>query len=365
MKKYLKILSAILLVGAIGGGIYWFFQKTPAGQNFIGSVFPGTSKNGGLGNNSADSAKEKFQIISAEPIFDYWINSKTGSIYYLNEAGQVLKKSDGSEELVNSQTLPKLNRLSASSDGGFAIAKFNYPDAITFSIFNTVTNSWQPLPAGTIAAAWSPTNSQELIYLDDKALKILNLVSQKTAEVMKLTQKEANLDWVNDSTVFLSVPAATEIVSTLWTIDISKKTLLPLFKEQFGLTANWSKNSDLGIKLYNLKGKPFLDLVDKKGTILDTFNFKTLPEKCSFNKSKLYCAVPKNISEAVRLPDDYYKKAVYFEDAIYLIDLSGAGVSELTANLPITIDAEHLEISGGKLFFKNRLDDKLYSLRIE
>ena len=97
---------------------------------------------------------------------------------------------------------------------------------------------------------------------------------------------------------------------------------------------------------------------------LTPLSFNTLPPKCLIENNKIYCAVPKNINEGIKLPDDYYKKAIYFDDTIYLIDLSNAGVTELKTDSNLTIDAEHLEISNGKLFFKNRLDDKLYSLEL-
>ncbi len=369
MNKYLKIAIIVIILSSLALGIYFLLKKNPAIQNLAVSLFPASQKlnNGPIGN-TAGTPEQKFQAPINEPIFDYWINSKNGSVYYLNQAGQVIKSSNGSNELVNSQTLPKLNKISASNDGTYAVAEFNYPQLPTFSIFNTVSNNWQALPANTIAAAWSPNlpaGAQELLYADNKNLNVLNLTNQKTAKIIELTQKELGLSWISPETALLysQLPTA-ELGSDLWSLNLNTKNLLPIIKNEPGLTIQWSKNSNLGIKLFNQKRKPLISLIDQNGAILDTFNFLTLPSKCLIDKNKIYCAVPKNIREGLNFPDDYYKKSVYFDDAFYLIDLSGAGVKELKTDSDLTIDAEHLEISGGKLFFKNRLDDKLYSLAL-
>ena len=363
-KKYLKITIIILVIISVALGLYFFFKKNPAVQNIVVSLFPSSQKlNGGETSGTTEAQKQKFQNVINEPIFDYWINSKNGSVYYLNQAGQVIKLTNGSGELANSQTLPKLNKISASSDGTYVLAKFNYPQLPTFSIFNAVTNAWQALPANTIAAAWSP-NSQELLYADNKSLNILNLTGQKTKKIIDLTQKELDLNWVSPQIALFSAPPTIELSSTIWSLNLNSKILLPLIQGQSGLSVKWSKDGELGIKFQNINKLPKTSLVDKNGSDLTTLSFITLPSKCLIESNKIYCAVPKNINEGIKLPDDYYKRAIYFDDTVYLIDLSNAGVTELKTGSNLIIDAEHLEISGGKLFFKNRLDDKLYSLAL-
>lgn len=363
-KKYLKITAAILVLIAIGFGIYYFFKKSPATQNFLSAVFPGTFKTGEE-TGAQPIAGEKLQAITQDPIFDYWINSKTGNIYYLSPVGQVLRISGGQEELVNSQTLSRLNRLTASPDGTLAIAKFSYPDFPTFSIFNTVTNSWQPLPAGTVAATWSPppAGGQEIAYLDAKSLKTLNLTNQKTAEILKLTQKEAEIHWRPDAKILITngLPSS-ELESQIWSINPANKTIAP-FLNEVGLAIKWSDDGKFGLRLKSVNQAPLLGLIDENSQTLAELTFITLPSKCLIKEKKIYCAVPKNLPERINLPEDYYKKAVYFEDSFYLIDLNTGGVSTIF-NPESPIDAEHLELDGDRLLFKNRLDDKLYSLTL-
>lgn len=363
MNKYLKIiLITVVVISLILGG-YWLFKKNPAVQKVITAVFPGSQKIGigAEGNMENKLAGPKLKSLTTDPIFDYWVNSKTGDVYYLNEAGQVLKKSGETETVVNSQTVPRLNQVTASFDGTYALAKFNYPNFPTFSIFNTVTNSWQPLPEKTIAAAWSP-NTQEIAYLDDKALRILNVTTQKTQEIVKMNQKELVLHWRTDSKILLSVTP--ESTSKILALNLKNKTLEP-FLEEAGVSIQWAKDDRLGIKLNHVNGTNQTSLIDTNGTILSTFTFITLPSKCAISENKIYCAVPKNVPENTKLPEDYYKRAVYFDDVLYLIDLSTGGYSEITTENPnLTIDAEHLEIQNNALLFKNRLDGKLYSLAL-
>jgi len=358
-KKYLKITVAILIIGIIIWVAYWFLSKNPTVQNLAVSLFPSSQKtNNETGAN--ETAEPKLESLTNAPIFDYWVNNKNGAIYYLNETGQVVKTANGAAELVNSQPLPKLNKVTASPDGAFAAAKFNYPTFPTFAIFNTASNSWQPLPSNTIAVAWS-LNSQNLAYADDKSLKILNLSTQKNQEIIKLSQKDINLEWRSDSQILLSIDSGITVKMML--LDIKAKTLVP-FLEESGLTIKWSDDNRLGIKFNSANGTPITSLIDASGAILSRLTFVTLPSKCLIQKNKIYCAVPQNISEQLKLPEDYYKKAVYFDDILYLIDLSTTEVSEIKTENSATIDAEHLELFNNTLLFKNKIDGKLYSLEL-
>ena len=362
-KKILKITFSILIPIAVlwGGYSIWKALTTPDIPPPIGA-----NKPTGLAVDLPEA--QKLTALSRSAIFDYWVNYKTGAIYFLNLSGQVIKKTGDSEEPANSQTIDKLNSVQPSPDGTFAVAKFNYPALPTFSIFNTVTNAWQPLPQDTIATAWA-TSSQQLAYLENKnnagTLKILNIVSQKTQEVVKMNQKDVRLAWIDPPEIFFitSSPAA-DLPSSLWSINIKNKTLKPLIKDESGLTINWSKEGDLGLKLKSDKRAPKISLIDNLGNTLREFSFITLPEKCAIEKGKLYCGIPKFLREGLVLPDDYYKKAVYFQDDLYSIDLASGAVSLLFNGDETLIDACHLSIQGGQLLFINRYDNKLYSLQL-
>lgn len=364
LKKITKITLGIFIpIGIIWGG-YYLWQTVVAEPN--APPEPITELQTTLPSDSP--AAPTFSALTNNAVFDYWINSVTGAIYYLDPSGQVIRKFGAEEEVVNSQTLNKLNSVLASPDGTFAIAKFNYPNFPTFSIFNTVTNSWESLPENTLAVAWA-NNSQQLAYVARKnnsgSLRILNIVSQRTREVLKLDQQEVQLQWVKPSEIFLLTSAPTiNYTSSLWSIDLKAKTLQLLIPEEFGLTINWSPEGDLGLKLNDFQNASKFSLIDNLGNTLKQFSFVTLPEKCVFENRTIYCGVPQFIGEGVSLPDDYYKKAVYFRDDVFAIDLDTGESALLLNGDEQLIDARHLTIHDNQLIFINRYDDRLYSLQL-
>ena len=204
----------------------------------------------------------------------------------------------------------------------------------------------------------------------------MNLADQKTRELSKMSQEDLDLHWRADSKILLTSNLNSAV--KVWVWDLGKKTIAPFLRES-EMTINWSKDDKFGIKLNTVNGTPRTALIDGNGNILSEFTFKTLPSKCLISESdsataksdlasqetKVYCAIPKNIPTRTKLPEDYYKKAVYFEDVFYAINLSTGGFSEIpTENSNLAIDADHLEIYNNTLYFKNRLDEKLYSLQL-
>ncbi len=355
-----RTLSFLVIAGIIAGAIwlvYFFFGQNPTLQKIAATVLQTPP----AAEQTAPAA-QKITAITADPIADYWVNKKTNALYYLNPAGQTLTISGNNETLVNSQPLASLNEVTPSYDGTFAIARFNYPRQPIFSIFTAAGNSWQPLPASTIAATWSP-NSDEIAYVDSQGLKILNLDTKKTQSVIALSQKDLELHWRADGKILIASNMGDSV--KIMALDMKTKNI-SLFLEEFGLVMKWAPDDSIGLKLSRAGGASQMSLVDRNGSVLSNLTFVTLPEKCViFQETEIYCAVPKNIPEGIKLPDDYYQRAAYFDDNFYLIDISGTpSVSELATGSPAPMDAEHLEIFSGKLFFKNRLDGKLYSLAL-
>jgi hypothetical protein len=355
-KKYIKIASGIIItIGIIWAG-YYFWQRFNLGEVLFG---------GPKEEQPTAVPRQKLAAITDIPIFDYLINKKTGNFYYFTELGQVVKINSKTyeQEIVNSQTISKLNNISSSYDGAYAAAKFNYPEFPTFSIFNTVTNSWQSLPENTIAAAWSP-NSSKLAYINDKSLKILDLTNNKTAQILPLSQREINLIWKDDQTLLLSTVPTASLPTSIWSVNIKNQTIAPFLTDIGTAVINWSNDGQLGLKLRNQNRTPALSVTDDSGTDMTRLNFVTMPNKCLVLSNKIYCGVPKLIREGIVLPDDYYKKAVYFDDNLYLIDLSTGASKILLEKSDTLIDAEHLELFNNQLLFKNRIDGKLYSLEL-
>ncbi|NCN52905.1 hypothetical protein GW950_00385 [Candidatus Wolfebacteria bacterium] len=355
LKKIVQVSIIILVVIGISLGIYLFFNNPTTLDNVTTAIFGDDQP-----TNTAPVIQE-INLVAENEIFDYWVSNNF--IYYITKSGEIVRISNSSQDVLNSQTLNKLNKIEPSFDGSRIIAKFNYPNLPTFSTFSVSTGNWTPLPEGVIAATWSP-NSNELVYLDESSLNIYNPSTQKTTKVLNMTQKEVDLDWVSSSEVFLSTLPSIDNNSSLWSINLNTDRLTKLINEEAGLMMNWSKTDELGLKLHNEKRTAFTSLVSMDGNTLATFSFVTMPSKCIFDSPRIYCAIPNDIPEGVALPDDYLKRATYFDDGLYLIDISADSATILSNPDDLLIDADHLELFGENLLFKNRIDDRLYSLSL-
>ncbi|MDD5547925.1 MAG: hypothetical protein PHN74_03495 [Candidatus Pacebacteria bacterium] len=360
MKTFLKIIIFILIIIAVAGVIYYFWQKTIAPSEII----PSQSE-----QQAQQESSSKLTTLTFGPIFDYWV-TQDGEIYYLTEIGQIIKiPKSGSPAMVSSQSINQLNSIIPSPDGKRAIVKFNYPQMPAFSIFNTSDASWQPLPENIISAAWAPSSNQ-ISYLENKdnsgKLSVLDLATNKTKELIKIIQKDLNIAWPNSEEILFSEPASADLVSSLYALNIAKKTIKPLIKDEGGLSVAWSKEGNLGIKFSNIDRIPKTSIIDNAGNTLSELSFITMPDKCVFNERKVVCGIPQQKpSEGIILPDDYYKKAIYFKDDLYSFDLTSGTISSLLNGDNFTIDARRLTIDGDKLLFINKYDNKLYSLKLK
>lgn len=367
--KILKVSLGIMLTALLLWGIYAIWQaivNAPPTANL--PVNNPVNRLTGIPGTADLPAASKFGAETKNPVFDFWINSLTGTLYYLSPNGQVFRKTANGEELINSQALNQLNKVLPSPDGTSAIAEFNYPERPTFSVFNTVTGSWRPLPENTVAAAWA-TSSQQLAYLENKngagSLKILNTASQKTQEIIKINLRDARLYWNKPSQILILVSAPTvNYPSSLWSVDLKSKKLANLVKEENGLNFTWSSNSNFGLKFSVFRRVPNLSLVNETGTVLSDFTFLTLPEKCVFEGPQIYCAVPRFLKDGLILPDDYYKGSVYFQDDLYVFAAPSGRTDLIFSGQTNLIDARSLTLNNNKLYFINRYDNLVYGLSL-
>ena len=182
--------------------------------------------------------------------------------------------------------------------------------------------------------------------------KELTGAKPKTVKILSFNQMDFDLDWILPETVILAPkPSAFSAVSA-WSVDIKNKNFKPLWPIDLnGLTINWSidgrTDGKLGLRFNSGKegNKDSLIMINEKGEKRANFDFLTLPNKCFFAEPKIYCAVPLEIPKDTILPDDYLKKAVYFKDFLYQIDVSQNSLSEIFSAPEPIIDATRLFVS--------------------
>ena len=314
----------------------------------------------------------KLQKLSDNSVFDYWLNS-TGDIYFIAKDGQIAKiDSSGQVQNLESKAMGLISSVKASNDGSSILVEFGYPQAPTFAVHNLVNKTWQSLPQGTVAAAWDPKSSNRLIYLKDSGLVsrlyFYTVSSGKSVEIFHLAQKDLDLDWAAPDTIYFTQRPSSQSLSSMWSFGLISKMFKAVVREEAGLSVKWDGVGKNAIKWSGGS----LDIIDSSNQLIGITDLKTLPQKCSFEATKVYCAVPLNQSDVSSNDfDRYLKRLINFNDVIYLVSLANLSGNQ-THLIAINVfdftdqpaDLWHLESRNGKLIFINRWDNKLYSLEL-
>ena len=368
-------------------GVYFAWKKTKSILT-PPSVSPSTAEQGLPPTTTGQMPTAKLKILSNQPIFDYWIYrpefgvvatstaTSTGTIardsivFYLNQEGKVFQtEKDGKTEAITSESIENIQMIKSSFDGKRVLIKSGDFISPKFIIFNSEARVFELLPENITAAAFSP-DAKKIAYLEktNGNLTIKDLVGAKpkTVKVLSFNQKDFDLDWILAEKIILTPKPSAFYLTSAWIVDVKNKTLSPLGTEVNGLMIKWSTNGKTGLQFSSQsEGRGSrLNLINEQGAIQATLDFITLPDKCFISEPKIYCAVPENISAKTVLPDDYLKRAVYFRDVFYQIDINQNSLSEILAGIEPALDVTHLNLVDNKLFFINRYDNGLYSLEL-
>jgi len=393
MKKSIIIISIILGVIAMGLGVYFAWKKSRAILTPpVSNQQPTTYNQQPANLQTTTGSQQRLKILSDQPIFDYWIYSTSSAqVFYLNQEGKIFKvKENADDEAITSEPIENLQMIKSSSDGKWVLIKSGDFISPKFTIFNSETKIFELLPENITAAAFSPdgsapltTSGSKIAYLEKPGSNsvISNLVIKdligakpKTVKVLSFSQKDFDLDWISAEKIVLIPKPSAFYQASAWIVDTKKKTINPInplgqtgsISPINGLMIKWSRNGKVGLQFSSQpegrEGR--LNLINEEGVIQAGLDFITLPDKCFISEPKIYCAIPKDIPAKTILPDDYLKKAVYFRDAIYQIDINQNTITEVFTETEPAIDATHLNLVNNKLLFINRYDDKLYSIEL-
>ncbi len=358
----MKRASIVLITGLLCAGAIialWFvvFNKTNLP---VANVQPSVT----------NTAQEVLVAITNNPAFDYWVNQKTGDLYYLAPHGEIYRigAADGKETNLTSQTIENLAVVKPSPDGARAIVSFGSAATPTFSIFDTETAAWQPLPAGALAAAWDP-NGSRIAYLkqsgEKKTLSLLTLATGKTADIISFNAEDLDLVWETPDEVFLTQRPSAQFAGSLWAVNIKTKKVRTVVAEENGLTTRWAPGAAYGLKFTNGETESELTAInDKNQSLLAAAVPLTLPEKCALAETQFYCGVPESFPAGTVLPDDYLKEKLYTDDRIIVGNVQTGNVYTVFDKNETALDVSRLEIQTKRLLFKNRLDQKIYALKL-
>ncbi|RJP44902.1 hypothetical protein C4587_01270 [Candidatus Parcubacteria bacterium] len=398
MKRILIIAVPVLVVAAILGAVY-FSRGVPqeGGQppSPVGGLpgIPGGAPADGTagetlpGGGLAASPTDDFGRVSDVAARSFFVN-EDNSVTILQPDGRIARISGGELTTLSASLIVNLFRADFSHDGKKILAVFGSRETPQVSVFDTEARTWQPIGIeSATAVSWSRTDYR-IAFLTAKGgtgeLNILDLGNPK-AKIQKVADirfYDGELHWISPDEVVLTERGAALVRSSAWKLNLKTKVLVPLALDQLGLDALWEEEGGgrglvftgtrrgLGGELY---------FQDKEGN-LRRMSILTLPSKCAFGPPPgkapeaatssapgyFYCATPidPEILDVTPLPDAYFKEVFRSSDSVLRVDPNTGLVLSLLPDSAPGVDASNLQVSAGRLFFINRLDGRIYALKL-
>jgi len=421
MKKFLIILIFVLVVVALGVGGYYLRSSqesvaspaqtenasTPAQtaeNQDTTTQLPQTEQSATTQNQPGAAGVSKLNLVSQSQALDYFVD-KGSNAFILQPDGQVIKMSGGKAESLSNGLSADVTYASFSSDGK-RIAAYT-SDSLSgnkIHIFDTENKIWSLFPNAAQNFSWAP-DSHKIAYLS--RVGGVNTIYTadadnsrvKPTELIKMRAEDMTISWPIPSAIFLGDRPNSAWNSSLWSLNVSKKTLSPLLSDMPGLETGWSSSTTQVMGLAFSSGANGnggkLQLINQDGKKLQTFDFITFPSKCAFydkptpqdsvrpssvisTSSKkvvpgapklfltLVCAIPRD-GDALNnnpLPDAYLKKALFTSDDFFEINVSTGEFRSVFSDSSKNLDAENVKIFNQSVFFINRYDKKVYSIAL-
>jgi Tol biopolymer transport system component len=385
IKKILIILIIILIIIFAGLLIYNFLIKKPGAEPNGGSGFP----QGGEGQEANQNneplipqPERKIKALSSEPVLAPTLTAdKNEIIYYSRENGNVWQVGfDGaSPTKISDAALDNLVKILWSPLKNKAISIFvDNSDNISKYFYDYSTKKALPLNKYINYIVWSPAGNKiayqyQNDFTGENNISISNPDGSGFVQLLKTRMKNLNLEWPKGIDIFLWEKPSGLVQSPLYFLSSTTKSFNKIISDIYGFSPKWSPNGEKIIfSRTDSKGKNIsIFSADKSGSNQKPTGATTLTEKCAWSQDPriIYCAIPKNIEEAVVLPDDFYKGTFLSDDDFWKINTETNEKTKIIEDSELleTYDAYELFLSPQEnyLFFVNKTNGLLYSIKLE
>ena len=424
MSKTIKIILIFLAVaGVVGAGVY-FGTRTdqvagvptgtdsgatlPSGQTGETSELPigenGSSSEATGGNLAGEDVVTTVlgsKILYKEPILGF-SPVADGGVILVTQKGVVASVSTTGEtrELNNSEIENPLEVV-FSNDGKKILLTYGKITAPQFSVYDVASSTWQPILANTTATIRPKTH--EVVYLYEKMgtknLFIWDLDKPKTTpqQISSLQIEDPILSWRDKDTLLINSRPSAYIKNTIIAFNLSKKTAIPLIKDEYALSVVWNDLGSMGLAFYGNEtyrgGNLRIRLAG--GEESSKLTVTTLAEKCSFfhprsyfemattsvvktkvatstsasttpthSQNELYCAFPRDTKafESAILPDEYYRGSLVMSDDLVKINLDDGSLGYVFSPTEAQMDIYKPFSGENEIYFINRNNNFLYSV---
>ncbi len=357
MRKFLIVIIIVVVVLILGAIFLVIFRKAPVPEARI-PEFPEYEK---MATPTKALVSADLSLISDSEILDYWVTKDTQEVFYINKAGQIFKANLGKDNLIYETNLNNLRKIIPSPSGSQVLLGFGKPWELQFSVYNLAKNEFIPLPLEIKQAVFSPDEKKLLVLVKTETSSNLEIfdLTDKTSKVLikDFALKDLNFNWLTSEYIyFYGKPSS--IAEAIWRYDLKNKKLSQITPEEPELLVKFLSSSSI-LKSQNKKTR----LINLDGEIVGSFDYYILPQKCGISDNLLCCFVPKtSIKNRV---ESYLKQEFYSDDNLHCFDLKKIGKKMELVKSFSGIDASNVTILGETIYFKNRVDSKIYSTKLD
>ncbi|MBM3256878.1 MAG: hypothetical protein FJY98_00910 [Candidatus Liptonbacteria bacterium] len=396
MKRLLYLLIFLVVLGLIIGAFFYFRYESPTP---LPEPAPGTDLPLAPASRTTPASTTPttpaispvlpppqtgpVKLLYTNPVWDFAVKPD-GGIIALEPDGKIVEVRVGGVSTLSPTPISNLRKSTFAPDSLRLLTLFGGGETgFEAGLFDIRTKTWQSLPLQILDAAWSPTDTR-IAYLAEKGgvltLGTIDVADPraKPQELFKSRLKNLILTWPSPNQILLWERPSGLVPSSAWAFDIKTRLLSQFALDQYGLTMNWGKGSvtqGLAFTVDKFGKNGSLFLLSLKGEIEEELSFLTLPEKCAMSNLRptatttlrtLVCAVPNDSLDwkTAMLPDSYFKGAVLTSDKLYKINLAD-GTTQILPTPDSPLDGTRLYFSNSTLYFKNRHDNRLYSIPLK
>lgn len=279
------------------------------------------------------------------------------------------------ETRISNVTIPAILNIQWTLSKKYAIISY-YTDGEMRRLYSHYSGT------STITSAFLPNNIQEVTtsLVDDMiaytvfsgketVLFTARADNTQVKNIFSTPIPDFELSWPVANRVGLKTRSSAYAPSVLYTLNPSTKQLTRVLDEKEGLDVLWSPdgNDFLYMETSREGMSVALHVVSLQNNTVVDLPFVTLPEKCVWAPSKervLYCAIPQQIPNATNLPDEWWQGSVSFDDALWRINIDTNTRQQLLPSRQLDVINLFFSEDESFLFFTNKKDDLLWSLRL-
>lgn len=380
-KRLIIILAVLIVLIAVGFGIYYFVkQKAAPGEGILETLFPGAGEIGepglpGLFRPDGEiKEKPKLVRLSDVPVAGFAALDR-GRVRYAERAtGHIYEISgDGEDKIrISNTTIPRVYQTIWSEDGNYVVLSVldesQHPKQFLATLTSTTTEGVF-LPEESIPFAFSEKN--QIIYLmktnNRYAIVQSDAQNKNQAGLYSSPFRDFIISWLSNDLLGLVTRSSGSVDGYLYELDLKQNSLNKIIGDLKGLTALWSPDArQILISEFNERANEIRSrVIDRNGAALKDIN-GTLADKCAWSRSDafaIYCAIPDQTPVGT-YPDDWYKGKVSFNDTVNKLYLSATSTETLLDKQNFDIQNIGVDAHDEFLYFIDKNDEMLWGLRL-